>query len=1171
LLSHSPAILRFDPRLTAKFYETIDQPDHPEQFHNIGKVRKEAIYLLLFNSLASAFDNDLPLQRKFANHLLNSFSTFFHFAVSKELNVHSEEFRHKLEQSKSGKILYLKQNLTLEFVLYFIITRKIEFEAKIRDNRLSLSENLNNLYKDLDGYGPDHEFIKFINFKYTNTTGTQYLYDDNPQVDVLNELGPELHSSLIISLMWRLANRGYINFTGMQVEKVSEKAVAFTLPGCKTITLMYVVEDKLRKPLISYLKEKGKKDCSKIIGNFELLSELLNSFPMELRLEILQRSFDEDYVVKIVKNIAELYSFLGLFTYDDQHKIRALFSGKQFVHRDPNFGALFYLPVTGPVNTAAYALAIWLMEARKNILTRALAALIKANDHGPLPEVRDLDKAILNYFAGEAGLIPNPFFDANLLQNKAVKKIVVDFTQLIPKLLSLTNIIGYIFTNNIKPLANDFVKRAIMVNSNNRLTAKLQFFGEDDSFSIVNLFEEEAALNDGTMQPLPDNEIEARLLITLVHRLAISKYIDLSNRIMLKIDDDEIYFFPGNGMNFSSVNEEREPLAHFLVNQTNVKLNAWFRSHPVLADAIDQLPKDRQKDIYRVNCQNLHLFVMSYQKLHTVLEKFSQNDREIFFKHVKTEMLAKVLEDIEHYQFFMNFVPKASFANVINKIPIPQFEKIHYNHKKFICFMRIIPEDYQNLFVERLDADYLQNIHPAPDNYNETFQTLSILTVTALYTQLGDHYFRTLYSNTTRFIMLLRFGNEDKVFKLCKTVSAEHLREIFSSEVAVMSVLNLVPNHKKDLSIHFINLSCPAYQTLFSDQSFLVATLEIMRGNELDFVQRLTANFVPFAQSRDHLFEILTLFLESKARLEFCLKMKTGLIIFIRSNHDFLMLLEFFEEKDCLILLIETFDFLLTRLIKAPEDTIQFFHCLLSNQRKEFYEFLAKTLLFRQLLDVREKFVAFNKLLSFEYQKIFRPYLIIIESFEEAKYERLEYIVNGIWTDLCGAETSYVVSGHKTHSTDLSNLKYKIRLQIDKIELAMEYAIPDKLAQVEQSFKQVLAMLETALTEQFSQSCNRWFSSKSVPQLINNLNKSPFNHHHYTRMLGLILNNLYVSYPDVIDTSNNHDREALKQLVATIKKPMAYRNYLFKMNVESEEEVIEALNEEAKAVMSRVL
>jgi hypothetical protein len=301
------------------------------------------------------------------------------------------------------------------------------------------------------------------------------------------------------------------------------------------------------------------------------------------------------------------------------------------------------------------------------------------------------------------------------------------------------------------------------------------------------------------------------------------------------------------------------------------------------------------------------------------------------------------------------------------------------------------------------------------------------------------------------------------------------------------------------------------------------------------------------------------------------LKMKTGLIIFIRSNHDFLMLLEFFEEKDCLILLIETFDFLLTRLIKAPEDTIQFFHCLLSNQRKEFYEFLAKTLLFRQLLDVREKFVAFNKLLSFEYQKIFRPYLIIIESFEEAKYERLEYIVNGIWTDLCGAETSYVVSGHKTHSTDLSNLKYKIRLQIDKIELAMEYAIPDKLAQVEQSFKQVLAMLETALTEQFSQSCNRWFSSKSVPQLINNLNKSPFNHHHYTRMLGLILNNLYVSYPDVIDTSNNHDREALKQLVATIKKPMAYRNYLFKMNVESEEEVIEALNEEAKAEMSRVL
>ena len=1173
MLSHSPAILRFDPRLTPNFYEAPEHTDQPEPFHNMGKIRKEAIYLLFVNSMATSL-NDLSLQRKFANYLLNAFSSFFHFGMSKDFNIHSEEFRQQLEQAKNGKVLYLKQNLTLEFVLYFILAKKIDFQAKISDTKLTLSKTLDKLYEDLDSYGADPEFIKFINFKYTHTTGTQYLYDDNPQVDVLQELGTELHSSLMISLMRRLANRGYISFEGMQVEKVSATAVSFVLPGCKTITLMYVVEDKLRKPLISYLKETGRKDCSNIISNFELLTELLNSFPLDARLTMVRRSFNDDYLLKVIRNIADLTSLLGLFTYEDQDRIRILFAGKRFIRRDPAFSSSFYTAVPDPVDNKIYNLATWLMEARRTILTRKLTGLINSADHRELPEIRDLEKVILNYFSGEVGLNPGYAFQSSLIQNKAIKKIVVEFSQLIPKLLSLTNIVDYIYTTRIKPLLNEFVKNVTAAdNTKNKLTEKLDFFGEDDLFSTVNLFEEEKAM-DGIMQPLADKEVEVRLLITLVHRLAYSQFIDLSSRAAIQIDEDEIYYFPTSGMNFASVNMEREPLTNFLLKKSNSQLNELFRAHPMLTDVIDQFPRDRQKILYQVNCRCLHLFVLNFQKLYSVLEKFSQDEREIFFKHVKTEMLSKVLEDTQQYEFFVNFVPKvSSFLHLLNKIPIAQFEKIHSSHTKFICFMRFIPDECQSSFVERLDADYLQNIHPTTESFCETYQSISVSAISILYTKLGDNYFQILFPNVNRFIFLLKFGNEIKTVNLCRMVAPEHLREILNTDSAVTAVLNMAPNHQTDLTIEFINKSCPAYQKLFQDQSFFAATLKIMQGNELYFVQQLTINFVPSPVSRDHLFEILIQFSESKARLEFCLKMQTGLVVFIRTSADFLVLLELLAEPDRLVLLTKTFDFLLSRLIRAPEDTIPFFNCLPASSRPEFYEFLANSMLLRQLLDEREKFVAFTKMLSFEFKRLFHPYIKIIESFEEAKYSRLEDILNGIWTDLSGANTSYVMSGHKTHAHDFNILKSKFRLQLDKIDLVSDKPIPDKLARAEDAFALVLVMFEKALSDQFSQSCNRWFSSKSIPQLINDLNKPPFNHHHYTRMLGLILNNLYVSYPDVIATNNNPDRDMLMKLVATIKKPMAYRNYLFKMSVgedeEDEEEIIAVWEEEAKRRMSR--
>ncbi len=1065
MFSVPPVTSKFDSRLAAKFFE-LPAPEMvgaPKSIlFNIGKIRTEIVSFLFLRIIQGLVTNP-HVQMHLVDYLLNLYSPVLNFGAPRELNILTEETRLILEGIQDGLLLTIKNQLTLEMVLYYILEKKISYHHRtFQGDKRILAQYFTRVHASLYSYGPDPYFESAVDI-------------NNSSVAEINARGHEIYSHLMISLMTRLSTIG-IFMAEYRHEQLTETAWAFILLHCKTVTLMYVIEKDKRKPLITYLQQPGKKNCDKVIYNSDLLSELILTIPPKNRLAVWQNSFTNGHLAKIIKSPVVFESLVAMFSKEEQVIVRAQFPSGKFLSLDPVLTAQFFTAVT-PSSSGATSAEL-LMQARRGILAQALRDMYIDAKYQFVKH--QLINAILNVFAIEVGINTVESTQQQALNDPSIQSLLLEFSKKIAGLLTLSNIIEFIYQTKLKVPIENLLIQADQPDQE-LINRRLDAYGEDAAFSQSILFEEYVNGNEVIFKAVDDDEIEWKVSISLVHRLANLGFVDLNKAEKLTYEQDAIHYFQDSNFKIAFVNvNERIPLIKFLFNRSDDRLARFFRHYPAFSAVVDYFPLERKKSFFQRNCTLAPLFINNFTQFHAVLKDLLPEHHVIIFKNITRMFLEKVLTRAEHYAILLEYIPITLMKFFVKIIPISQFEEFHDSQAKFSNFMSKLFWEVHEKFLSRLSDEYLQNIHPSVPAIIDSVQRLSLPAVKSLFKKLGSNYLQCVFSNSNKLFMLGAAVEEQKYEIACNSFDAKHLREIFNNQMSLTN-LSFIKTNKLSFMVKLINAGCGCYESLFTELTFLSNALKLIPGQELNFTKIIKIDFNTVVQTYAHLLGILKTFNHSLARVTFCLRLGANLRRFVTNVEEFTQVYNLFNEMDKLFFQNKTTDF--------------------------------------------------------------NDYLEDLEKAQRQKIEDLTGSLDAILTEFNNAQA--YVTFPPCPINDLLTTSLTLSSRISKLKNYVDSPPAEQLLQTKLIFLEVVNCLEQAFNGQiWKKSGDQRFFGRPRLDLIKQLN-SEFRGFHYTRFLGVLLHKIFTTHEAELITTSNPLHKQIYALLKDIKIPPAHDKLLF--------------------------
>jgi hypothetical protein len=896
-----PALAQFDNRLSQKFFEgPADELVGSSQILNISKIRKEAAKLILSAAAGTKIPSSMlkqPLQP-----LLNMYAPLLNYEKTNEIDELTDYQRRIYELAQAGLLPAIKTQLTVEFMLWYILEIKIGFRmVNLELDASNLLLLMERVYKELNFYGPDSNFNKVINF-------------DNPDEcnwQVVMARGQEIYSHLMTSLLRRLQNLGYFNLNS-KTEKVSATAVAVILPECKTVSLIYVNDNNQTKPLIAYVQQAGPKNIDNVITTANFLFELIHTIPTRQRLAVWQNSFTTAHLIKIIETPLQFKKLCALFTEEERVIVRTQFANIRFLNFDSGLMPRFF-EATEATEGSEKKLPEYLMQLRRGIAATKLLELLRNVSDKSNSKKTALVNAILNFYAEELGIIQIKDDSERLLNDPAIDDVAMKFGAQVTQLFTVTSVLEYIYNNRIKVSLVNLLANAKAISTSgqtpeqanktiedifNLIKEKLDAYGQDDFFTPYILFDEKALVANTEYILIADHELECQIYITLLHRLVDAGYIKFDEFQKINYKTDSIYFPQNkNGIKLAFVNDERVPFLTYMLAQDYAAMGEILDLHPDLSAVISYYPKDRLKPFFSSNFGKAHSYITNFRSFKRAVRGFTPRATSLFFKNMTSDFIKKIVTSDDEYLELLGLVPMLLLDDFFKKIPQKHFQKLHLEYDKFSKFIGKLPWQMQELFLDSLSQDYLQNIHPDIHIVLATIKLLSTEAIAKLFKKLGDAYLRCIFTNALK---LFQTGSEVLQFRyytVCNSLSDAHLRQIFHDQVS-LTCLEFLEALKVKFIIKLINVGCGAYKELFTSLSFLQVTLKSIAGRELELVKQINIDLLALSKNHSHLRNILETFSQSDARLKYCLRLGADLKRFIRNEAEFEAIYSLLNDAD---------------------------------------------------------------------------------------------------------------------------------------------------------------------------------------------------------------------------------------------------------------------------------
>jgi hypothetical protein len=1080
-----PILAEFDSRLTSKFFESPaqDKVGTPSRLTNISTIRKEAVSLILNEAVRSRIP---PTRLK--NPLLpliNLYAPILHYEKSIIPDVLTEPQRRLYELAQAGLLPVIKTQLTLEFVLWFILETKVGF----RVNNLEIdTRNLNlymeRVYHGLAVFGPDPFFQKVINFDDPSECNWMFLKD---RIHLI-------YSELMTSLLRRMVNLGYFNVDN-QLVAISENVNAVVMTQCKTISLVYVIDNNQPKSLLRYVQEAGQKNVDNVITSIQFLHELMATVIPENKLAVWINSLSMSHLVKIIGNQLNFKKLCGLFTETELVEIRARFEGVRFSQFDPALTDRFFV-ATEVTNDNDKKLPEILMQIRRGIVAKKLLELLRDVSESSSNRKTDLTNAVLNYYALEFGINTTENDNENLINDAAIQSALEIVNREAKDLFSITHVLEYIYHTRLKtPLVNllasakpgsDISEAELAKHNDYRfkhlfplIAEKLNVYGIDNVFTPILLFDE-ASMMDAEYNTISDKEIECQITITLIHRLANAGYVALTEYKQSKFKSDSIYYISNNSVKLAYVNQEREPLLTYTLGLTDNEIGEMLLIHPHLLSVLDYFSEERLKTFFQNNVSNAHLFVTSYENLLVVLSYYTEREAAILFGNVSSKFLENVLTSDEKFLHVLCLIPALVMESLLRKIRPHHFQNLHPEYDKFFLFIEKLNGQMHAPFFSVLKRSYLQNIHPDVHDILTTIKILTRVGIQALFKKLGDAYLQCIFNNSSR---LFRVGNnvaQERYYAVLEALSDGHLMIIFQDQTSVACV-EALKYKKVDFLVRLINIGCGTYKSLFTELSFLEVTLKQIVGDELHLVDKIIIDFVAVSKNASHLWDILRTLTQSNARLKFCLKLGAEITRFIWNYEQFLDIFKLFSDSD-------------------------------------------KT----------------------EFESTFPQFKVYYEKFNAFQVAKIIELMEGIDSIISKLYTAKESNKFNSPSNS-SDLDVLLEAVLDMQKVAASYSnhpLQEKFTKVNQEFQKIVSTIEQTFNDQVPASGNQRFFTLPTQKILDKLN-SKFFEYHFTRFLGSLLTHIYTGFPQEAAANKSTLHLMLQKHLTSLKEPLVHDDLLF--------------------------
>jgi hypothetical protein len=1117
MLSHS-SVIRFDPRLTTKFFKKSSGSGLPLVF-NFSRIKKDALRAILGKRL----DNTDLFYKIYINYLLDYYADFFGY----EKNLTPTEIpaagQNEFKKIQSNILVDIKKEFTLEYLLYHIIEKKIVYSE--RTNRASendLPRVLSEIYLTLEIYGADPEFVRN------------------------NDRSTENYSNILISLMHRLAYRNYIDLSGARQEKLNASTTAFIIPNCNTVTLIYVKHQGKRKSLITYLREGHKAECENLFPDASRLLELFEIIPETERESVWVNSFNPKKLTQIFRTPEEFASVINIFPEDIREKLSIpyLQQRPRYLTLDPAFMPHFF---TGANATEGNCVAEFLTRVRRTAFLKIMLKVHEENGF-ELKQRYQLANIILRNFAEDLGLIENAPLDYHSLDTSLIAKAQLAFRNRVMAVFNLEYFIKYLYEYKFKDPVNTLLKKVTNKNLQEvlvKIVTLLGVIGDDARFNPVTLIDEEAGANEGEVKLINAQEIELRILTTLTCRLANSGYLNLDNAGVISLENDNCFLFSRHSIRTSYVLDDENiaiPLIIYLFKQGNNVVCQFLLKYPILIPALKFFPAERLKTFYQQNYKHLHLFIENGDNLLEVLPDFSEEQRTVIFKNFTKITFLKCMQSQELLKNILLMVPVNARENIVAIIEIANFQNIFYREEDFLFFIAWAPPQALAEFIAKLDVDYLQNLFSGIINLITLINAIPFQAILACYKKLGERFIK-LYLPSANSLNEFAQGVSPASFScLCHWVSDSYLHEIFIDSYS-LGLISYVENNKADFVLKLINLGCHAYDDLFINTEKLSDALAYASDNEIYFLDHLEINYSFSVADNSHLLEILRCFKTSTARLRFCTQFEDDQLSAKIDNFSALLeLFNLFDETTILFALNKFPGSMLASLITSPDRIDSLLSKVGVDKREALFNIVQQQPWFQLMVPDRETFQDFKNKMSVENQTVFNVYENKVQQFEDqaiakklAEIMLLQFNVNEM-------NRAYLEFRHRSYVFALGKLCQNMQTIVDKALAVPKTPFDAAMSAFEESLFAMVEILEDVFEKQLHQNCNGFFCHRTPTQLVEYINWDT-NNHHFMRMTGLLLKRLYKNLPILSLENGFYYRKIYKAVVANIQMPASYNKY----------------------------